>query len=818
MSWWRLLVPALVLAAALALLLSFGTAEGTYRIYVPRGYINEVNRLIDEGRLVYDCRSERIRPRKLSPEEQYFHDNSYLRRDLAAWNQDGDRRPFLVEREERRGGGCEGRVAAVNGSYHKQRLPTYVADTWRGSLFLRHSTARTTLTSAERTIEVVTAPWELLPLPALAFEDVWFGDRTRGIRSQRLAFKMFERGRPFATLKNIGDQAVLEVTGDRPRVALDGCPLPLGWRVRLDGGDTLRIQHSERIDDRYTVETGRRASLVSFVSRVNGEPRRKTYTDRLAMARDVTWAIDAAVIESQEIAGAPGRDDFDVTLTLDPFLSDGLERQLGAFCRQRYGRRPLRAAVTVLEPASGRILALASYPTAAEVEDLEVRSTARRELLLLNHNFLHHPVGSATKPFLAAAALATQPALATLRIPCFAGGEPPRSLLGYDLGTYNLPPDCHGAGGDGRIDFRGFLTVSSNRYMLYLGLLALADWDAAGPAAGRSAPPLSGLDRYRLGGRSFTARPRLSIVKEESGGGLTELAEVADQDFMRWFRDLFGHRVAYRRGPAVEGLDLRSWQPVIDATLGDRRHPATMSFSPVTPEQVNLRANLIQQLRQDLYTLLLGAGNNRWSNLQLAEALSRLVAERPVEARLIERVVVPGGRRTGDSEAGNPEGEDEVLWDLETRLAAAEADWQLAENHRRLLLDAMASVIDSPHGTAHKLASPLAAINRQAPPGVTYRLLGKTGTPTSALETVRRSPTAPGPGAIRVFSGNRQVKSGILVLAIRRTEGTESSDLALTFYIEGQGGSEQTVDLAVSMLRQLVESTWPEDWLESPSG
>lgn len=828
----RFLLPALLVLSVLVLILKFSPAEGT-GIYTPTGYINEVNRLIGEGKLEYDCRRDRISKRGLTDAEEYFYRNSYLRKDVAAWNDQGDRRPFIVEREDLGGGRCDGRVVAANESHHKQRLPTYVADTWRGSLYLRQSRATTTLTSVERTIEVVPPLWDLLPLPARAFEDVWFGRDTPGSRSQQLALKMLEQGRAFATLKTIGDAAAVEVVHDRPSLTLNGCPLPLGWRVRLDDGDLVRVQLPGRLDERYSVESGARAGLLSFVRTVNEEPRRKTYADRLPMARDIAWAIDAAVIAGRSRRTEPtedaepqgGRDDFDVYLTLDPYLGHTVERQVSAFCRDRYGKRPLRAAVTVLEASSGRLLALASYPSPNDLDDLvpgaSGETTTRRQLLRRNHNFLQHPVGSAAKPFLAAAALAGHPSLGTLRIPCFPGGEPPRELLGYDLGAYHLPSDCSGAPDGRRVDFDGFLRVSSNRYMLYLGLLAMADWKGGpGPAAARPERPLSDLDRYELGGRSFTSRPLLGIFKDDSGAGLTELKEVGEQDFVRRFRDLFEVGVHYQRGSTVDDLDLSYWQPVIEATLGNAARTEAISFSEVAPERVNLRTNLIQQLRQDLYTLLLGTGNNRWSNVQLAQAMARVTTGRPVRARLLERVVVAD--RAGEDAAAAPP-QDEVLWDLEEVLAREEQEgwapfddeWQRrGKDALERVRDALRGVVSSPGGTAHDLNAVLKTINDAAPPGVRYSALGKTGTPTSALAAVERSPTQHAPEALERYSGNAQVKSGALVLALRREKDGEASELVLTFYVEAQGGSEQAVDLAAGVLRPLVESYWPEDWLD----
>ncbi|HEX6203818.1 MAG TPA: hypothetical protein VF100_12510, partial [Thermoanaerobaculia bacterium] len=634
-----LLGPAVLVALAIVLVLSFRPATEGGGVYVPVGYAREVDRLIAEGRLVYDCAAETIEPHGLSAPEEYFLAHSYLADDLAAWAAN-DRRPFVVEREELPDGGCRGSLVRINASYHNQRLPTYRAATWTGRLFLRQPAATTTLSSADRTLEVTRPALGHLPLPAEDYQDVWFGRaEAPDVRSPKHAWKMLERGRAFAYLQPVGDAAVLEVAHERPEIRLDGCPVERGWRVRLDGGDALRLRlagaggaagrDAVRLDERYQVEAGGEAGLLSFVSRVNGETRRRTWTGRLPMADEVARAFDAAVV-----AGG-GRDDFDVHLTLDAFLDHTANRVLADFATRRYGRRPLRAAVTVLDAGSGRALALASHPGPSSLPRLALRREGDAALLALNHNFDHHPVGSTAKPLLAAAALATHPDLAGLVVPCHPGGATPETLLGFPLAAARLPGDCGGAGEDGAVDLVEFLRVSSNRYVLYLGMLALADWRSDGPRADPRDVELGPRDGYRLGGRGFARRPYLPVVKDAAGEG-TELADVADRPFFQRFAALFGVDYHYRSASAGQRIDLAAWRPALAQAGDELGEEVALAFSPVAPEEVNLRANLVQQLRQDLYTTLLGNGNHRWSNLQLAAAVARLVTGRTdVEARLV---------------------------------------------------------------------------------------------------------------------------------------------------------------------------------------
>jgi hypothetical protein len=793
-------------------------------VYVPVGYALEVDRLIVEGKLVYDCAADRIEPRGLSDTERYFLEHSYLDDDLAAWRAN-DRRPFVVAREDLPGGRCRGELLRVNASYHNQRLPTYRASSWTGRLFLRQTAAATSLSSGERTLEITRPPLDQLPLEGRDYQDVWFGaGRAEDARSPRLALKMLEAGRAFAQMTPLGDATRLEVIGARPSLRLNGCPLGQGDLVRLDGGDALRLRLEGdggrlRLDERYQVETAGEAGLLSFVTTVNGEVRRRTYRGRLGMAEEIAAALDTAVLNTAVLntaaIGGGGRDDFDVHLTLDAFLDHALNRLLGDYAEGRYRGRPLRAAVTVLEAETGRALALASYPSAADVPGLRLRRASDAHPLALNHNFDHHPVGSAAKPLLAAAALATRPELAALEVPCFGGGSPP-DLLGFPIAAARIPGDCRGVGDDGRVDLTEFLRVSSNRYMLYLGLLALAEWQGGMPLPDPEGDLLAPGDRYLVGGRSGERRPWLPVVKDATGDS-TELADVADRRFFQRFSSLFGVGFHYRRESPGAQIDLAPWRPALaaaggEAAAGGVDEETALAFSPVAAEEVNLRANLIQQLRQDLYTTLLGIGNHRWSNLQLAAAFARLATGRTdLVPRLVERVTVP----TAD-------GGEEVLWSLEETVrppgegAPGTVAAGLAEPHRRLVLAGMRQVVEHPSGTADDLARPLAELAAAAPPGVEYRLLAKTGTPSDLVGSLERGATVHDPAAVVRTAYGDFVESGVLALVVERSQGGETSRLVLTLWVEGQGGSRQVVDLAAALLRPLVEARWPQDWLEAP--
>lgn len=833
MTRWGVLVLVGLLAALGVLpVLLFTAAEDSYGVYTPVGYVDTVERMIDQGLLSYDCTSDRILVAdELTPEDAFFFRNSYLAQDVAAWN-GGDERPFFVERDQLASGRCTGRLQRANASHHRQRLPSWAGSGWRGRLFMHQEASGATLQSAVRTIEVVRPPLDLLPMDVSRAEDLAVvAGRGTDARSPRLALETAEASRSFAALETIGDAATIDLFSGRPEVILNGCPVRQGERLRLDSGDALRlVSRSGGLDERFLVDSGERAGLLSFVSTVNGEERRQTVARRLPLAGQLVAAIDTAVVSGSQrtrgadrSAGGEGdtaalpSEEFDVHLTVDAFSNDLLTRRLEEFARERYGRRPLRAAVTFLDAESGRVQALASYPTPSSLDRLQLRREGDREALGLNHNFLMHPVGSTAKPFLAAAALATRPELASLELRCFAGGTAPPELLGYPLGRYNLPGDCAASLDDGTVDLTDFLTVSSNRYMLYLGLLAMADWEGPVPRPDRGAPEarrtLTELDRYRISGTVQTERPRLPIVKAETVDA-TELGDVADQQLFRELRALFDLSYQYRAGGSAERLERELWQPVLDQVPGiEDDSDALLSFWPVTPEEVNLGANLVQDFRRDLYTLLLGLGDNRWSNLQMARAMGRLMTgDWDLQTHLVEEVSVPS--RTED-------GEPTVLYRMpEPGVDGIPASrparpGSLSEVDRVRLLRGMAGAVENEDvGTARRLEDPLSEINDLAPPGVAYRLFAKTGTPTTEPAILERSGTTPAPAALVNYPGGVQVQSGMLVLGIeRRGPGVSPDRRVLVIYIEGQGGSLEAVSLAVEILKPLIEGTWPQDWL-----
>src|SRR4029079_1645027 len=94
---------------------------------------------------------------------------------------------------------------------------------------------------------------------------------------------------------------------------------------------------------------------------------------------------------------------------------------------------------------------------------------------------------------------------------------------------------------------------------------------------------------------------------------------------------------AYRTGR----YDLSLFAPLLDhlftKTTEEQRWKIRTATQQMSPERVNLAFNQITHMREDFVNLLLGGGTSIWTNVQLTEALSRLVTGRAVESRIVRR-------------------------------------------------------------------------------------------------------------------------------------------------------------------------------------
>jgi hypothetical protein len=400
----------------------------------------------------------------------------------------------------------------------------------------------------------------------------------------------------------------------------------------------------------------------------NGDVARVTPagTPALLAALDSTLARTLRDPGADDAAAAAAPSTARVELTLDAGLSRELQARVAERCAAAAGGRLRQCAVTLVDPGTGDVLALASW---------ERPGFRARGYQPVDANFRAARGASAVKPLLAAAVLSRYPRLRTLAVDH--PGETFTAAAGWTVPGPPFASALHGCRAP--ITWSCALPGSNNLYAVTLGLLGLAadggdtglpQLDARVPAG---AP-------FRIEERAVAGRPLLRV----RGGG----ASRAGSPLALRMDALFDARVVDRRSDAY---DTTLWAGL---RTGGLVGPIGAGWQRVSPElvQLPLAAARYDTLRH-LAGFLIGEDDNLWSNAAYARATARLATGRAIELRLV--------RGVGDS-----------------TLAAPAARALPFGSARAAVLDGMRGVVRSGTG----------ARARQALPSPALDLFGKTGT------------------------------------------------------------------------------------------
>lgn len=786
-----------VLALLLLALLAWRSGIGARQLrhYAPDEYVERAERFIRAGYLAADCSRDPIRlvPRLADApaHERSWYGDSYLAADVELFNADpeGFGWAFAID------GDCQ--LRGVNPVVHAIQLPFVREVRWLGDFLYQGEGSDAVLRSARRSITLrhSDAP---VPTRKQATTRVGGGDE---VVKQGVVLVHFAGGpgQPAARLFPIGGDVVVHnrVRSGRPEeVRLMGHQLPVGMMSRLATGDWLHFEAESpaRVEETFVYVGGEALEAASRVRRQNERYERKTedsglglgvdavrettrpFLDQVASSLDTVLQVLPAE-RSEELAQG-----FDVQLTVRRDLQLALSRTFRGHCdklRREQDAEPFAGGVTVMDGASGELLALATFPHEEDLEGDDLDARTRRRLLR-NQNFVRHPIGSAGKPFFFAAVADAYPELLRFEV---GGHEEMRRHR--DVFHCEIPTGYQLLAGHGeRVDFRTALEASCNKYTIELATLAFA----ADLSEGRSIAqdreiewPLPGAGAAAwIGGRPLDFAPDLGgyvFVDEREPEDEESTAAVACVNLDRMeqvrYRNVLERLTgaATYRGRVPQGLpqeatrsqleqgyatnryDLSIWgslvEHVMEGVEEDRAWRIRAALQEVSPDRVNLAFNQVSQLRADFVSLLLGGGSSIWTNVQLAEAMSRLVTGRAVEARLASRVIE---RRP---KVGAPQGGD---------VATPPEELGLGSEARRAVLDGMERVVAGERGTATELRGALAEL-RKAFPGDEIELYSKTGSPVlessvpgavaTALERlVTRSRLSLQGGALTVASGS----------------------------------------------------------------
>lgn len=583
-----------------------------------------------------------------------------------------------------------------------------------------------------------------------------------------------------ATLQLVGDMPVLHVwradieqlDKQHGEVRVNGQPLAITWQgdhgkqqnqetwVRLvppppGKPDSLRPASDIAIDIAFDAPHGRvlRHFLLTqrrmTISRYRGGAER----DRQTGLENLAIPIEA------RLAGSG-----DVETSLIPQLQTAAHQELHHLAQKllterQDGRPPtsFRAGAVMMDGLTGEIAALASFPTDKDA-DLEAHQhdlANARHLLTTNSNFVGLPIGSSAKVPFATAIAALHPEVLGLKMNdrdewmiCVMG-MPLTSRIGTDLGDA-------AKGGRADIDFRRFLTVSSNRYAIALMMFGLVqDNHGQMPATGwRSATCKDFNEMPRAPGLINGAgqRPPFGPVGGD-GKGQWDLLIRQDRAVaapQRQRAGEFGSRMAHlfcigtnsRLGNDAWHDELTPecttnlWQgnpvlgPIVDRDLAAESE----AFSPVP---LKLGFEQVSDLHHDYLIDILGGGRSRWSTVLLAQSYARVVTNRAVLARLTPDADVP-------ITTGARGGWFGWLWDWlfgSADAAAAPsshrpAPLNIPANVRSAVMMGMYGVVHDQGGTAKDTMGPPARALESPdgggalPDGSVFRIYAKTGTPT----------------------------------------------------------------------------------------
>lgn len=754
--------------------------------YSSRTYVQRTNDLIRRGALKFDCGTDRVMlTERASAAEREWFAASYLQNDVELFNRNRElfghffvvsdcelrginpflrtiRLPFARTTEwlgniEYSGPGSEATLVSANG--RSIAIERTVAGQLPGD-------ART-MVGEDESVSANVAHLDFAGAGRTPAVEVHSVEGT-AIVEQRV-----KRGQP-ADVRLLGNP----IGEGRIAVLQSGDWLHLSSSSPAPVSETFLYSGERRYERLSTVRTRNARKERVFPEEdpllqwVGGDEGEEMLTFGEALARSVSNAL-------QQIEPAHAKklvDGFDLQLSIDRGLQSRLDAALAVQARRLMNDLaagdPFAASVTVMNGKTGEVLAAASFPGQSDLEGMTGVSEEEQRRLLVNHNFKRHPIGSVGKPFFYAAAATRHPFLLDLTVEPHGpverpdGGEGSREVLQFFLARdYKLWPHFGAP-----MDMQSAIERSCNKFTIELATLALAaprdlrertlstpldqvftrqpDLTWPKPGTPLTGPRIAGqLVNFPLGlGVYMKDDGKLVPPREITTAVITPgtLDRIDEAPFIDAFGDLTGVRTyggAEAPGLPKEGseavsrnavvtlnYDLRPWTKLLQTLMEgeDEEHSwrVRAALQGVSPERVNLSLNQVTDFRTELVSLLLGGSTSQWTNVQLAEALSRMVTGRQIEASMVKVIRPRHTKETEDAEAA------------EARPVLAEQS--LSGEARTTVLRGMKRVILGTQGTARPMAARVTELEQRFP-GFQVAVFSKTGSPT--VERPESKPT-----------------------------------------------------------------------------
>ena len=773
--------------------------------YSSRSYVQRTNDLIRRGALIFDCRDNRVKltPRATDAERDWYA-ASYLQNDVELFNRNRELfGHFFVVSD------CQ--LREINPFLRTVTLPFATSSQWLGNIEYAGPGSDATLVSASgRGVAITRTEDDALPRdgrtiagdPKDVAANVVHIDFAGGGRTPAVEVHSVEG-------TAVLEQRVKR--GHPGEVRLLGNALNEGRITRLQSGDWLHLSSTSprTVSETFLYTGERRYDRLSTIRTRNAE-RERIFTEEdpllqwvggddgeemLTFGEALARSINNALLQIDPIRAKQLLDDFDVQLSIDRALQSDLDAMLrsyaGGLANSVGGGDPFAASITVMNGKSGEILAVASWPGQSDLASMTIADDQKRRLLV-NHNFKRHPIGSAGKPFFYAAIATRHPFLLDFTVAPHApqarpdGGDGEREVLQFFVGTdYKLWPHA-----DERMDMESAIERSCNKFTVELATIALAaprdlqERTLSLPLdrvfARQVGVAWTAVDPPQIAGQPIDFPVSLGVYMKDDGRPVPPrettdavitpgtLDRIDEAPFVEAFGDITGVRT-YAGGAAPRipdesdeliarsanvtlNYDLRPWRDLLgkltEGESDERAWKVRAALQSVSPERVNLSLNQVTDFRTEFVSLLLGGSTSLWTNVQLAEALSRLVTKREVEATMI-RTIRPR----------HPSGGQALL------PVQSFADLAISDAARETVLRGMKRVALGTRGTARPMATRIAELEQRFP-GYNVALFSKTGSPT-----VKRPESKPAGALLRelVRRGHLYFDGRQLVVSVSRS-------------------------------------------------
>lgn len=331
-----------------------------------------------------------------------------------------------------------------------------------------------------------------------------------------------------------------------------------------------------------------------------------------------------------------------VALSTNIFLSKVLENEMRSYVDRLYNNPKTRwnikdeyqMSVCLMDIATGEIIAAPFYTNNFE------RNLKDELLECRNYNLENHHIGSTFKPLLAFAAAAKYPALSQFRLTnAHFINKDSCSMLGYTVPPYGLtkknePKDIFWTVGN-ELSRTRFLGHSHDNYPIALTMLALTE-----PGSRNNNRDINSFNilsqqtlnnqlvnnlHNLLGNNGVRIRnyPRRSIIFNDRARNLN--VELGHSSFANLMSNLYNIKTI-SNDTIVLYSDKYIWKFLDEIPTG---------LSSLFPDMVNLHWDYVSNFI-DFENMVLGQGDNKWNNIKFAEAYSRLLSKRKVQASFVK--------------------------------------------------------------------------------------------------------------------------------------------------------------------------------------